>query len=476
LGTTTDTGEKLQVTGTAKATTLTDGFISISSAQINRSGGNIELQFGGASGVRLFGSGGVPITFLSNGNSIFGSSTDAGFKLDVYGTTRFIGTTASDTAPLGSELAGVTGTGTNWALASGATNLNVGGYVHTVGSTTPLTTSLAAVNGTYYQIAYTITGRTAGSITIAYGGTSTAGITATGNTGPLASSTAVLTITPTTDFNGTVVLSIKTIGTSSASSTFTNSSGTSIVEIRAGSSSSNLFIGLNAGRRNTTGINNTFYGTQAGENTTAGSNAFFGFQAGQTNVTGIENAGFGGSAIGFNTTGSFNTGVGVNALVLNTTGSNNTGIGNKSLFFQSTGSNNIGIGLNAGRQTSGGANNTISDNSILIGVNTTVNAISQTNQIVIGHSSTGLGSNTTVLGNSSTVTTAIYGDLLLGGTTPITSALLAMTSTTEGFLPPRMTTTQKNAIATPATGLVVFDTTLGKLCVFSTTWQTISST
>jgi len=38
-----------------------------------------------------------------------------------------------------------------------------------------------------------------------------------------------------------------------------------------------------------------------------------------------------------------------------------------------------------------------------------------------------------------------------------------------------MTTTQKNAISSPATGLVVFDSTLGKLCVFSTTWQTISS-
>ena len=63
-----------------------------------------------------------------------------------------------------------------------------------------------------------------------------------------------------------------------------------------------------------------------------------------------------------------------------------------------------------------------------------------------------------------------------GGTfTDIASARLAVNSTTQGFLPPRMTTTEKNAISSPATGLVVFDTTLGKLCVFATTWQTITS-
>jgi hypothetical protein len=63
----------------------------------------------------------------------------------------------------------------------------------------------------------------------------------------------------------------------------------------------------------------------------------------------------------------------------------------------------------------------------------------------------------------------------IGTTNPVTTALLHLSSTTKGFLPPVMTTTQKNAIASPATGLIVFDSTLGKLCVFSTTWQTITS-
>jgi hypothetical protein len=55
------------------------------------------------------------------------------------------------------------------------------------------------------------------------------------------------------------------------------------------------------------------------------------------------------------------------------------------------------------------------------------------------------------------------------------SSIFAIDSTNQGFLPPRMTTTQKNAIATPAAGLVVFDTTLNKLCVYTTTWETITS-
>jgi hypothetical protein len=38
-----------------------------------------------------------------------------------------------------------------------------------------------------------------------------------------------------------------------------------------------------------------------------------------------------------------------------------------------------------------------------------------------------------------------------------------------------MTTTQKNAIASPVAGLVIYDTTLNKLCVYTTAWQTITS-
>ena len=56
--------------------------------------------------------------------------------------------------------------------------------------------------------------------------------------------------------------------------------------------------------------------------------------------------------------------------------------------------------------------------------------------------------------------------------TPNASAQLEVSSTTKGFLPPRMTTTQKNAIATPAAGLVVYDSTTNKLCCYNgSTWN-----
>jgi hypothetical protein len=57
---------------------------------------------------------------------------------------------------------------------------------------------------------------------------------------------------------------------------------------------------------------------------------------------------------------------------------------------------------------------------------------------------------------------------------PNASAILDVASTTQGFLPPRMTTTQKNAIASPATGLQVFDTTLNQMSYYNgTTWTNI---
>lgn len=60
------------------------------------------------------------------------------------------------------------------------------------------------------------------------------------------------------------------------------------------------------------------------------------------------------------------------------------------------------------------------------------------------------------------------------GTSQSTSAVLQANSTTRGFLPPRLTTTQKNAIATPAAGLMVYDTDLNRPCFYSgSAWVTL---
>jgi hypothetical protein len=54
------------------------------------------------------------------------------------------------------------------------------------------------------------------------------------------------------------------------------------------------------------------------------------------------------------------------------------------------------------------------------------------------------------------------------GTTPSeASAILEVASTTKGLLPPRMTTTQQNAIGSPAAGLMLYNTTTNKLMVYN---------
>jgi len=83
-------------------------------------------------------------------------------------------------------------------------------------------------------------------------------------------------------------------------------------------------------------------------------------------------------------------------------------------------------------------------------------------------------------GNAITFTQAMTldasGNLGIGTTSPSASAILDAQSTTKGVRMPNMTTTQKNAISSPAAGLMVFDTTLAKLCVYSgSAWQTITS-
>jgi hypothetical protein len=86
------------------------------------------------------------------------------------------------------------------------------------------------------------------------------------------------------------------------------------------------------------------------------------------------------------------------------------------------------------------------------------------------------GTNRWNLYMSGTASNFLNGVLTIGTASPSSSAKLQVDSTTQGFLPPRMTTTQKNAIATPAAGLIVFDSTLGKLCVYGgSAWQTITS-
>lgn len=60
------------------------------------------------------------------------------------------------------------------------------------------------------------------------------------------------------------------------------------------------------------------------------------------------------------------------------------------------------------------------------------------------------------------------------GSTASTKAALDIQSTTQGFLPPRMTAAQRAAISSPTTGLLVFDTDSAKPCFYNgSAWKCV---
>jgi uncharacterized protein (TIGR02145 family) len=86
---------------------------------------------------------------------------------------------------------------------------------------------------------------------------------------------------------------------------------------------------------------------------------------------------------------------------------------------------------------------------------------------------TGASLNTTVTNSSLTsvgtlTNTIINGKLVVGATLATSnSAVLEVSSTTQGFLPPRMSTSQRDGISIPTTGMVIFNTTTNGLEVKS---------
>jgi uncharacterized protein (TIGR02145 family) len=65
----------------------------------------------------------------------------------------------------------------------------------------------------------------------------------------------------------------------------------------------------------------------------------------------------------------------------------------------------------------------------------------------------------------------------IGTASPAASAQLDVSSTTKGFLPPRMTTAQRDAITTAADGLIIFNTTVNSMQIkISSGWVALIST
>lgn len=206
-------------------------------------------------------------------------------------------------------------------------------------------------------------------------------------------------------------------------SLFSNTTGVSNVAVGYQAMFSNttggysVAIGQGALQASTTGGSNVAVGVQAlSNNTTASSNSALGYNALWHNTTGTNNSAFGTSSLAWNATTSNNSAFGLSALG-NAVGSDNTAVGLQALgsINTTTSIQNVALGSFAGNQIGNNTTMTDTNNSIYVGyLSKGLANTGSTNEIVIGASAVGHGSNTVTLGTI-TKTTAQY----LYGTTYI---------------------------------------------------------
>ena len=137
----------------------------------------------------------------------------------------------------------------------------------------------------------------------------------------------------------------------------------------------------------------------------------------------------------------------------------------------------------AGNLTVGGLtqlNNTLDvTGNTGLAANLTVTGTTQLNNTLNVTNNTGIAGNLTVTGTTQLNNTLnVTGQVGIGTTTPEASSILDVSSTTKGLLTPRMTEIQKNAISSPATGLLLYQTDIFKGFYYrdTTSWWKILST
>jgi hypothetical protein len=148
---------------------------------------------------------------------------------------------------------------------------------------------------------------------------------------------------------------------------------------------------------------------------------------------------------------STNTSFGDGALKVNSTGQNNTSIGFNALSTNTTQSGNTAVGVNSGSLAANGVSNANTTNSVYLGKDTRAGIGGGfDNEIVIGANAVGLGTNTAIIGTTSTAFTRLHGqvqtagsfvktsatstNILLAGGTDITQASLPVSTATQTAL------------------------------------------
>ena len=100
---------------------------------------------------------------------------------------------------------------------------------------------------------------------------------------------------------------------------------------------------------------------------------------------------------------------------------------------------------------------------------------SNTDSVVVGRTDVS-GFSTRVNSFGGETMRIIDGNVGIGVTSPNANAILDVTSTTKAFMPPRMTTAQKNAISSPTAGMVVYDSDMKGISFYDgTAWTTTNN-
>lgn len=269
---------------------------------------------------------------------------------------------------------------------------------------------------------------------------------------------------------------------------------------------SNIAIGYRAigGTGTKTGDNNIGIGNNAlSKITTPSHNIAIGNGAADDLVNGDETVAIGWDALGAATEGQRNTAVGSRALLNITKGLGNVGVGDNvgltggnisyTTFvgnfsgYAATGSYNSGFGrytlngvtgvnnLALGYYTAG-LSPVTGNNNIVIGAVGKPISYSGNNQVsfwVAGSASASPSGGYNVLSRNSSGQW-IFNQTTSEVTTIGNGAAVEINGTTGGILIPRLTTTQQNAIASPATGLLVWNTDSSSLCQYTgSAWQNV---
>ena len=414
------------------AVQLNIGAPSSPTGKLNVKGGGttsatVNLRLTDSSNIEL-------VKVLDNGSTGINYSTPTSL-LDIRARQSFatVGTTELASSFASSVPGDWTGSGNTWT--------------HVAGNTSTLTATVS--NTSFYRVIITV-GAGSGSLSFTLKGYSSSAISST-TTFDFPQVNAInLVVTPSSDLNRQITVSIVSITAMPAILRYINNADISAVDIRtSGGGVPAISIGNSSGSYITSGSGGLYVGSGAGASVTTGggvaigTNAAFnssrntgwlaiGNNSALNNATGINWVSIGGDATISNVSGGSFVSIGVssarsvtassnfvaigsNAAQGGTTSTSFVAIGSDASSGNTTGSNYVSIGTNAGRYVTGGVTNaTATSNSVYIGHTTKTSSASPTNEVVIGYQAEGIGSNSTVIGNTSTTQTHLYGNTTIG--------------------------------------------------------------